>query len=261
MTDPLILVGHSLYRRFERWMLFGVFITKILRSTLRNGRRAFSVQLQVTSIQIYFTCIQALPIVFFLSLFVVAVFISQADNFIDNSEASKWVANLFVLIVVRELAPLLTTLVVVGRSGTAIASELASMTANEEIHALEMMGVDPIHYLVIPRLIALTISVVCLSIMFSLFSLFFAMVLGFYNQGISPVSFMQGVTGFLTGFDILLNLVKSALFGMLVALICSFCGLSTRGMQTEIPQATTHAVISSVFWCFVFSTLVTVMVY
>ena len=261
MTDPLILFGHSLYRRFERWILFGVFITKLLRSALRNGRRAFSVQLQVTSIQIYFTCIQALPIVFFLSLFVVAVFISQADNFIDNSEASKWVANLFVLIVVRELAPLLTTLVVVGRSGTAIASELASMTANEEINALEVMGVDPIHYLVIPRVMGMTVSVVCLSVTFSLFSLFFTMVIGFYDQGMSPASFMESVTGFLTGLDIVLNLVKSAVFGMLVAVICSFCGLSTRGSQTEIPQAATRAVIASVFWCFVFSTLITVMVY
>ncbi len=261
MMDPFAVVGHPLTARFSRLISFGAFLYQIADAAMRHWRRAISVQWQITSFQIYFTCIQALPLIFFLSLFVVAVFISQADTIIENAEATKWVANLFVVVVIRELAPLLTTLVVVGRSGTAIASELASMTANEEIDALRVMGVDPIHHLVIPRVIGITVSVVCLSLTFSLVSLFFTMVIGFYDAGVSPISLLQGVTQFISILDIFLNLVKSLFFGMFVALISCFWGLSARGSKTEIPQVTTKAVIASMFWCFVFSALITMLVY
>lgn len=259
--DPLIVFGHPLMQRFWRLISFGVFLVQLFKSFFHNWTRGFNVLLQVTSLQIYFTCIQAVPIVFFLSFFIVAVFISQANDFFGSGDASRFVANLFEVIIVRELAPLLTCLVVVGRSGTAVASEMASMTANEEINALKIMGVDPMHYLVIPRLIGITLSVVCLSVLFSLLSLFFTMTIGYYMESISPSSFLSGVVNCVTGFDIFLNLFKSMIFGATVALICAFWGLSARGLTTEIPQMTTHAVIGSVFWCFVISALVTVMVY
>jgi len=259
--DFLIAFGHPLYQRFSRLVWFGVFVTHLFRSIVRNCKRSFNVLIQGTSFQIYFTCIQALPVVFFLALFVVAIFITQARSFAMNTDSAGLVANLFVVIVIRELAPLLTALVVVGRSGTAIASELASMAANQEINALKIMGVDPFYYIVVPRLLGIVVSMVCLSLTFSLLSMFFTMTIGFYMLDISPGSLLGQVTAFLTGMDLLLNLVKSAIFGLVISLVCTFCGFSAQGATTEIPQVTTHAVIASVFWCFVISALVTVLVY
>ena len=214
-----------------------------------------------TALQIYFTCIQALPVVLFLALFVVAVFINQADDFIGNTAGAEFFANLFVIVIIRELAPLLTAMIVIGRSGTAIASELASMGANEEIDALRVMGVDPLYYLGVPRVLGLTISMVCLSLAFSLMSMFFTLVIGYYQEGVSPLYFLESVTRFVSGLDILLNFTKSVLFGFGIALVCTFWGFSTGGATTEIPQATTKAVISAVFWCFILSAAVTILVY
>ena len=261
MLDPLIVFGHPLMQGFWRLISFGVFLVQLIKSCFRNWTRGFSVMVQVTSFQIYFTCIQALPAVFFLALFIVAVVLSQADDFFGTGDTSKFVATLFEVVIVRELAPLLTCLIVVGRSGTAVASELTSMTANEEIDALKIMGVDPMHYLVIPRLIGVTLSVICLSITFSLISLFATMGIGYYLEAISPSAFLAGVVQCVTGLDIFLNLFKSTVFGAAIALICAFWGFSARGSNTEIPQMTTHAVISSVFWCFVISGLITILVY
>ncbi len=259
--DFLAAFGHPLYERFSRMMWFGVFLLHLIRSVRRNLKRGISVLVQGTSFQIYFTCIEALPVVFFLSLFVVAVFIQEASGFIGCSEASRSVANLFVVIVIRELAPLLTGLIVVGRSGTAIASELAGMAANQEIQARRVWGVEPFQYLLVPRVIGLTVSMVCLSLTFSLLSMFFAMILGFYMLDALPFAVLQDVGVFLSGVDLALNVVKSAVFGLIISLICCFWGFSAKGAMTEIPQVTTQAVIASVFWCFVVSALITMVVY
>jgi phospholipid/cholesterol/gamma-HCH transport system permease protein len=261
MIDPLIALGHPLYHRLARLVSFGAFLFQLGKSLLRNARRGWGVVMQVTIYQIYFTCIQALPVMLLISFCAVSVFISQADNFIGSAQASQYLATLFVILVVRELAPLLTCLVVVGRSGTAVASELASMKVNEEISALKSMGVDPLYYLGVPRLIGIVVSSVWLSLSFSFLSMFFAMVIGFFQIGVSPAAFTQGVTWFISATDLVLNLVKSVLFGSVIGLVCMFFGFSVRGASTEIPQAITHAVIVSVFWCFLFSAIVTVLVY
>ncbi len=257
----MVVVGHLWYQRFSRFVSFGVFLWQLAKSAVHNALRGMDVLLQVTSYQIYFTCIQALPVVVFLSFFVVFIVINQVDNYIGNNEAWSVIANLFVVLIVREMAPLLTSLVVIGRSGTAIASELASMVANEEVDALTIMGVEPLRYLVIPRVIGITVSVTCLSVVFSLLSLLFTTVLAFAHLGVAPPAFLQGVGNALSGFDIVLNLFKSVVFGASVALICCFWGLSTSGTRTEIPQATTRAVIVSVFCCFLLSAAVTMLVY
>ncbi len=261
MRDILVDVGHPLYQRLSNLISFGVFLLRFSKAALRNWGRGMNVLFQGIAFQIYFTCIQALPVILFLSLFVVAVFISQSDNFVADTTAAEYFAKLFVIVIIRELAPLLTALVVIGRSGTAIASELASMAANEEIDALKVMGVDPLYYLGVPRVVGLTVSVVCLSITFSLMGMFFTMLICFYEEGVAPVFFLEGVTSFISVVDLLLNLIKSFLFGLGIALVCSFWGFSTTGSATEIPQATTKAVISSVILCFVLSALITVIVY
>ncbi len=126
----------------------------------------------VVSAQIYFTGWQALPLISVLALSSGSVVIIQASTQLSFLGGSDMIGDLLILIVLREVAPLLTALIVIARSGTAVASEIGTMKVNNEIEALEAMGINPLSYIVFPRLLGGVISVVCLAFYFTLIAFF-----------------------------------------------------------------------------------------
>ena len=134
----------------------------------KAGRRvAFRVLLK----QVWFTAIQAIPVVVVLASILSFLLISQAVRELGRLGATELIGRLMVIAIVRELGPLITALIVIGRSGTAIAAELATNKVMGEVQALEGMGIDPNHYLVLPRLGGAVISVCGLIIVFDMVSI------------------------------------------------------------------------------------------
>ncbi len=154
----------------------------------------------------------------------------------------------------RELGPLLTALVVVGRSGTAIAAELATNQVMGEVRALEFMGIDPKQYLVLPRFVGSLVSVFALLMVFDVVAILAGFAAARFN-GLPGPRYFQIVLESLTNRDVWLTICKALAFGAIVGVVPSYFGLAVRRASTEIPIAASRAVVAALVGIFLCSAL------
>jgi phospholipid/cholesterol/gamma-HCH transport system permease protein len=213
--------------------------------------------------QILFTGVHAIRVVFMLALLFGVSVVVQVQVWTSALGQKALLGPVLVGLIFRELGPLLTNFLVIARSGTAMASELAAMRVHGEVKALDAQGIDPFIYLVMPRVIGSAISVFGLAVMFVAVSilggLFTGILLG-ANTG-TPWQFFESVFGALRPADVLNLLAKTLIPGMLMAAICCIEGLSIRGLATDLPQAASRAVMKSITALFVVSALISIVTY
>ncbi len=202
--------------------------------------------------QVWFTALQAIPLVIVLSGILSFLVISQAVRELGRLGATELIGSLLVIAIVRELGPLLTALTVAGRSGTAIASELATNRVMGEVDALESMGIDPLHYLVLPRFWSGILSVFCLIILFDLVTIVSGFVAATSN-GMDGARYLNIVLQSLAFRDVWLTILKGVVFGAIVGTVPAFHGLRSRGTATDVPVATSQAVVTSIVAIFLSS--------
>lgn len=199
--------------------------------------------------QIYFTGIQTLYAVLMLALALGVVIITQVNSIADAGSGSL-TGKVLVWVVVRELGPLLTALVVVARSGTAMATELAHMKLGGELEALEAMAIPVKHYLIMPRIFGMAIALFILSLYFQLTAVAGGFVVASLNRHVSYAQFLQGIVSVLTPGELALSGLKSFLFGLVVAATSCRQGLGVGQSITQVPQASTRAVMQSLLLVF-----------
>jgi phospholipid/cholesterol/gamma-HCH transport system permease protein len=189
--------------------------------------------------------VNALPIVALLSFLVGVIMAFQAAVALRQFGAEIFVANMIGLSVLREMGPLMTAIILAGRSGSAFAAEIGTMKVREEIDALKTMGLEPVRFLVVPRVIAAVVMTPVLTVFADLFGVMggsvVMMSLGFplitfFNQLQSAVSYGSLVGG----------LVKAFAFGILIAAIGCLRGLQTETGASAVGLSTTHAVVSGI---------------
>jgi phospholipid/cholesterol/gamma-HCH transport system permease protein len=187
----------------------------------------------------------ALPIVALISLLVGLIIAFQSAQPLAQFGAQVYIANMIGLMMVRELSPLMTAIMLAGRSGSAFAAELGTMKVNEELNALTTMGLDPIRFLVIQRIMAGLLLTPLLTL-YSMLAGILGGVLVMLSLGF-PLSliYVQLVSS-LTINDVLLGVIKGAVFGVLVAAVGCLRGLQTRQGPSAVGQSTTRAVVSSI---------------
>lgn len=166
-----------------------------------------------------------------------------------------------MVLVVRELAPLLTALIVVARSGTAVASEIGSMQVQREVDALESMGINPLSYIVFPRLVGGVVSVLCLAFYFILIAILAGYVVGIFTHQLDFSYYLRLIGDAVTGSDYLLFFTKNVFSGAIIFLVCCRQGLSVQCSSHEVPQVTTKAVFTSIKYIVGFHLLVTSVFY
>jgi phospholipid/cholesterol/gamma-HCH transport system permease protein len=155
---------------------------------------------------------------------------------------------------VRELGPLITALAIVGRSGTAIAAELATNKVMGEVRALEGMGIDPRQYLVLPRFIGAVTSVFALLVVFDIVAIFAGFAAASFN-GMTGIRYTQIVLQSLSPGDVWLTVAKALAFGCIVGILPSYFGISVRRAATEVPIAVSRATVASIVGVFICSAL------
>lgn len=160
--------------------------------------------------------------------------------------ATHLVADLVAVSVTRELAPLMTAILVAGRSGSAIAAELATMKVSQEIDALEVMGLDPIDFLVLPRVVALVIAVPCLTLFADLVGILGGLVAGVAALGLSAGAYFSDSLAVLVLEDVFGGVVKAAAFGGVIGLVACQRGLATHGGAEQVGRSTTTTVVRSI---------------
>ncbi len=231
------------------------------RATVLDKAQGFRQIVGVILSQIYFTGWQALPLISVLALGVGGISILQAMSNLSLLGGTQMIGNFLIVMVLRESGPLLVALVVIARSGTAVASELGNMRANREIEALESLGINPLSFIVFPRLVGGILSVLGLAFYFNFIALIggFMITRFFHNM---PFSFYSD--SLMRAFgqeDVLIFLLKNGFSGMIIFLVSCFQGLSVRRSPHEVPQVTTLAVVNSIIFVVVFNIIVTALVY
>ncbi|MCX7977563.1 MAG: ABC transporter permease [Bdellovibrionaceae bacterium] len=152
------------------------------------------------------------------------------------------------LLILRELGAVVTALLLTSRVGAGFAAEVGTMKITEQIDALRMLGIDPINYLVVPRLIACVVGTAILSIIANMTCLLLAMVVSDWLLSYSPAMFMASMRVFVSFQDIIFATIKAAVFGAVIPLVACHMGFSCRSGADGVGRATTNAVvISSVF--------------
>lgn len=209
--------------------------------------------------QILFTGVEALRIVTGIALLLGGAVIFEVFTQVPRVGGEGLVGTILVVVVVRELAPILTAIIVIGRSGTAISTEIGYMMVNHEVQALEMMGINPLRFVVLPRLVGVAVAIFCLSFYFNVVALFGGYLFARFIVDYPFSTFVADLTQSLGFWDVMVSGIKCLLFGVIVALVCSWRGFSVRVSFTEIPQVTTRAVVLSISLCFVINILVTAL--
>ncbi len=232
------------------------------RELIAERRHGFSLVFEITLRQIYFTGVQALRVITLVSLTLGTVVIVQMGtklSFIGGGV--EFIVPVLILVICRELGPLLTAIIVIGRSGTAIAAELGNMVVAREVEALLAMGINPVYFLVAPRIIGVTVAVICLTAFFTAVGLLG----GFWvSKLILPITFpafLQELENQLVFNDLLFAFLKSLVFGILIGLTCTYNGLTVRYSSIEVPQAATRGVVSAMLFCVSTNALMTVLFY
>jgi phospholipid/cholesterol/gamma-HCH transport system permease protein len=193
---------------------------------------------------------QVLPMFLFISAALGLVVIGETISWLKQLGANSLLGPIMVAVVVRELGPLLTAMLVLARSGTRNVIELGTARAQGEVEALEALRIDPIHYLVMPRVIGMGMAVFSLTIYFILGTLASGYLFAFVNNiPLRPDEYIQQLTDALSGLDFVILALKSCLFGVVIAVITCYHGLAQPLRLEEVPRAANRAIAQSVVAC------------
>ncbi len=191
--------------------------------------------------------VNAFPIIALISFLIGLIMAFQSAIPMRQFGAEIFVANLIGLSMLRELGPLMTAIILAGRSGSAFAAELGTMKVNEELDALTTMGLDPVHFLVVPRVISAVLMTPLLALFADLLGLVGGAVV-LLSLGFPLITYINQVLSAVTFGDLLGGLVKSFVFGILVAGIGCLRGLQTGTGASAVGESTTRAVVTGLLF-------------
>lgn len=211
--------------------------------------------------QMVFTGLRSTLIVFFVTIFTGIVLAMQTAYQLQKMGAVLYVASLVAISLCRELSPVLTALVVAGRVGSAIAAELGTMKVSEQIEALEIMAINPIRFLAVPRFIALFFMLPCLTALGNLAGILGGYLVGVFSLNINPDLYIQTTFKYLEIKDIYTGITKSFVFAIIIALIGCFEGLNTKGGAEGVGRATTRSVVISFILIILADCIITAVFY
>jgi phospholipid/cholesterol/gamma-HCH transport system permease protein len=226
------------------------------RYWVRTVRRAFVQQVVVIGVE-------SVGLVCGLAVFVGITVVVQLVFWVAEAGQSQMLGPLLVAVVARELSPVLIGIIVIVRSGSAMATELGIMKIGGRVHVLDAQGVSPFLYLVVPRVLAATVSTFCLTIVFILVAFasgyLFGATVGKGSRDL--LLFADTVSSAVRHKDVLAILSKSILPALFTSTSCCIGGLSVGGSLTEVPQATQRSLVRSIVGLFVISAVVSYLTY
>ncbi|WP_257449503.1 MlaE family ABC transporter permease [Archangium lipolyticum] len=222
-------------------------------------RRPF--RLQNLFFQLDFVGVGSVFIVLLTGLFTGMVFANQSSRAFAMFDAQSLVGPTVALVLTRELAPVFSALMVTMRAGSAMCTELGTMRVTEQVDALETMAVNPIQYLLVPRVLAGLFMVPLLTLLFDTAGILGAYAVSVGTQGVSAGTFISRTQQWLDPSDVFEGLIKGAVFGLGVALICCFKGYNASGGAKGVGKATTEAMVTSALSIFILDFIVGVLLH
>jgi len=222
---------------FGDYVLFLVTAGKVLFTYPLKMRKVF--------VQMERIGVKSFPIAVLTGMFAGAVLALQTYYGFSKFGTENMIGPIVALTLTRELGPVLTGLMVAGRSGSGIAAEIGTMKITEQVDALETLCVNPFQYLICPRILAGIIIMPFLTIFAMMFGVLGGYIVCTYYFHLNPIVYIEGISDFLKSDDITGGLIKSSVFGFILTSIGSYKGYSTRGGAKGVGVATTKAVVIS----------------
>lgn len=191
--------------------------------------------------------VEAIPIVSLISFFVGLILALQGAYELRTLGAMQLVASAVAISMTRELGPLMTAIMVIGRSGSAFAAEIGTMKVNEEIDALETMALEPARFLVAPKFLAMLLMMPCLTTWSDFMGILGGGLFGITNAGFTWTTYLHATIDAMTLRDVVTGLIKSVMFGLVITAVGCHEGFSTGLGSEEVGRSTTSAVVKSIF--------------
>lgn len=240
-----------------RFML--LFLGGLSLSLLHVLRRPRSLRWDDVLSHMEKTGVAALPVVALISFLLGLIIAFMSAIQFRQFGAEIYVASLVAFGMVSELGPIMTAIVVSGRSGSAYAAEIGAMKINEEVDALITMGFDPILFLAAPRLVAAVVVIPVLTLFSDLFAMAGGLVVGVFMLDLSAASYIKQSLSILTITEVLWGTGKSVVFAVLITLSGCLRGFQTRGGASSVGTAATSAVVTSIFLIILFDSIFAVI--
>ena len=241
---------------FYNFGFFGRLLKGVVRF-IRNGQTGY----KILTKQILFTFVEALGISSLLALGIGAAVNIIGIPFLASISQERLIYPMLITIITRELGPLLTAFIVIARSATAIATEMAGMVISHEIEAYISVGVDPIEYLAVPRFLGVIISLFMLNIYFNIFGLAGSYAVAQIFNPMPASVYFSNLLERLTLSDLLISIIKSIGFGILIAMVAINRGLAVERASTEVPIAGLKSVGAAFGWCISLNILLSALYY
>jgi len=205
--------------------------------------------------------VRALPILSLITFFIGLILALQAAYELKRFGAISFVANAVALSMTRELGPLITAVIVIGRSGSAFAAELGTMKVSEEIDALETMAINPVSFLVAPKFVAMILMLPCLTIWANFMGILGGSLFGVAQADFTFWRYIIASIDALFMRDVVTGLVKSFMFGVTITAVGCLEGLNTTGGAEQVGRSTTRAVVMSIFLVILVDLVFTMLFY
>jgi phospholipid/cholesterol/gamma-HCH transport system permease protein len=243
----VVWLGRTSVRQFRQALGALGFFGRLTLTGLRALRSAHHLRMPSIARHVYETGIQAIPIVSLIAFLISVIVAYLGAQQLQQFGGDIFTVDLVAISVLRELGVLLTAIIVAGRSGSAFAAEIGVMRLNEEIDALQSMGVDYFEVLVLPRLIGLIIALPLLTILADAMGLAGGALLCSMLLDISLTQFIPRVQDALAPTTFWAGLIKAPVFALLIALVGTYRGMQVRDSSRELGRLTTAAVVESIF--------------
>jgi phospholipid/cholesterol/gamma-HCH transport system permease protein len=254
-------IGEASFILYKDTIRILVFIGEILDALFHAIRNPRLVRWDDVLFYIKRAGVDGLPILSLLSLLMGLIIAFMSSLQLKQFGANIYVASLVGIAIIRELGPMMTAIIVAGRSGSAFAAEIGTMRVNEEVDALVTMGFDPTQFLAVPKVLAAMIVVPVLTVYADFFGITGGLLVGITGLDLTIHTYIQQTVKSVTLFDFVSSLVKSVVFAALISGISCQRGLQVRGGAEAVGTATTSAVVSSIFLIIVADSVFAIIFY
>jgi phospholipid/cholesterol/gamma-HCH transport system permease protein len=203
----------------------------------------------------------AVPIVLFISLLIGVVLALNGAQQLRQFGAAIFIANLVAISLTREMGPLITAIIVAGRTGSAIAAEIGTMVISEEVDAMRTMALSPVRFLVVPKVLALMLMMPLLTVVSNVAGIFGGYVVGIAFLDLGSDAYLTQTVQSLLISDVMTGLLKSVVFAVIIGLVGAYRGFTVQGGPEAVGRATTSAVVTGIILCIIANACFTTFFY
>jgi len=238
-----------------------VLMVETVNWTLVQPLRGKGLRAKSTVEHIVVYGVNSLPIVGLICFLVGAIIALQSAYTLVQWGATRYIADLVGVSALRELAPLMTAIIITGRNGSAITAEIGTMKVSEEIDALHVMGLNPTKYLIVPKFLAMLIAMPCVTVIAMLIMICGGYVVGVYVVDVPHSIYLMATEQALEMKDLVSGLVKSVFFAIVIAWVGIYRGFQVEGGAEGVGKQTTSSVVTAIFLIILVDMLWTVLFY